>query len=46
MIKAMAKKIMEKKTGEMYASPKAKKMHEKKEGAKERMKEYGKSKKK
>tara|TARA_R110000868_G_scaffold319023_2_gene579778 strand:- start:724 stop:852 length:129 start_codon:yes stop_codon:yes gene_type:complete len=42
----MAKKVMEKKTGEMYASPKMKKKHEKMEGAKERMKEYGKGKKK
>lgn len=37
----MKKPITEKKTGEKYASKAAKAKHEKSEGAKERMKEYG-----
>jgi hypothetical protein len=40
----MTKMIKEKKTGEMYSSKSAKKMHEKKEGMKEMMMEYGKPK--
>ena len=38
----MAKMIKEKKTGETYSSKSAMKMHEKKEGTKETMMEYGK----
>ena len=37
------KKIVEKKTGEKYASKKAMVKHEKKEGKAEQMKEYGKA---
>lgn len=37
----MKKPVMEKKTGEKYPSKTAKARHEKSEGAKERMKEYG-----
>jgi len=39
--KPAKKMVKEKKTGEMYASPKAKKKHEMKEGPRERMMEYG-----
>jgi hypothetical protein len=39
--KAAKKMVKERKTGEMYSSPKAKRMHEMKEGLKERMMEYG-----
>lgn len=39
----MAKMIKEKKTGEMYSSKSAKKMHEKGESMKEKIKEYGKT---
>lgn len=39
------KKIVEKKTGEKYKSKAAMMKHEKTEGKKERMKEYGKKKK-
>lgn len=38
----MAKMIKEKKTGEMYSSKKSMMKHEKGEGKKEMMKEYGK----
>lgn len=37
----MKKPVTEKKTGEKYTSKAAKAKHEKSEGAKERMKEYG-----
>jgi hypothetical protein len=37
----MTKMIKEKKTGEMYSSKSAKKMHEKGETMKEKIKEYG-----
>lgn len=37
----MKKMIKEKKTGEMYSSKSAKKMHEKGETMKEKIKEYG-----
>ncbi len=40
-MKKPAKKIVEKKTGEKYKSKTAMKKHEKAEGAKERIKEYG-----
>ena len=40
------KKIVEKKTGEKYASKSAKAKHEKSESMQERLKEYGKKKKK
>lgn len=39
--KTASKKIVEKKTGEKYASKSAKMKHEKGEGLKEMMKEYG-----
>ena len=41
----MKKKVTEKATGEKYASKAAMMKHEKAEGKKERMKEYGKKKK-
>jgi hypothetical protein len=41
----MKKKVTEKATGEKYASKSAMMKHEKTEGKKERMKEYGKKKK-
>lgn len=40
------KKIVEKKTGEKYASKAAKAKHEKSESMQERLREYGKKKKK
>jgi hypothetical protein len=40
-MKAKAKSIVEKKTGEKYASKAAMAKHEKKEGKKEMIKEYG-----
>jgi hypothetical protein len=39
--KKSAKKVVEKKTGEKYSSKSAKMKHEKGEGLKEMMKEYG-----
>lgn len=41
IMKKPAKKAVEKKTGESYKSKAAMKKHEKAEGPKERMKEYG-----
>jgi hypothetical protein len=41
MKKTAAKKVMEKKTGESYASKGAMKMHESKEGMKQMKMEYG-----
>lgn len=43
-MKAKSKMIIEKKTGEKYASKAAMKKHEKSESMQERLKEYGKTK--
>ena len=43
--KSAGKMVKEKKTGEMYPSKASKKKHEKMEGPKERMMEYGSSRK-
>lgn len=45
-MKAKGKPMVEKKTGEKYASKAAMAKHEKKEGKKEQMREYGKVKRK
>jgi hypothetical protein len=45
-MKAKGKMMVEKKTGEKYASKSAMAKHEKKEGKKEQMREYGKVKRK